>query len=536
MKKLLLFVLICSCLMLLGCNENLSTIDNCTEDQIIEIINESNDNKQDVNGGGNNNQEDNTDPLEDDINNSHNDEPEVIDDNPNEPEVIDDNPNEPEVIDDNPNEPKATEIIYDDECINKIKNIYRDKKGLSSTEEVVIKYMLGVYGPNQDIYAAIIEGDCVEMSKTEKYYYAFPYSTMGLTVTDNEYQSFHTKIDNRCCVEFEYLPEVISIYYENKYYNIWDACNLEIIYYDVFKKPNNELCLIDPIKEAFDKIINTIPEDEKYSPQVSDEDKEDYKNIQEIYYDYFNERYDYKSIDNPEDVIIKHYLGRYGENNDIYVAVVFQDYDCLPNTIGAKYSQCRFDYTYLDIDGIVKNKVYSFWYLDECISFYKGNTRYGIWEVKENGLLSKEELDNIFEKFCDITFQTKLSTSPVIIDDDASQVIKSVYANYLSSKESSPHWTPEQIVIKYYFGAYGASNDIYVAIVQGDTKYLFIDAFCYFMKLSDGSYKRYNYTYLPEAISVYHNDAYYEFSDACDAGLLSEEEMDEIFALYSVIK
>ena len=84
-------------------------------------------------------------------------------------------------------------------------------------EDVKIIYFLGQYG---DAYCAYIENDRTPLPELHPYY---------ITIEGELF-------------EFRHIPEVISVYYNNKYYFLWDACEEGILSLEDVKALN-EYCI-----------------------------------------------------------------------------------------------------------------------------------------------------------------------------------------------------------------------------------------------------------------------------------------------------
>lgn len=523
MKKYLLLVITCLCLMAIGCKTN-STSDNNPDENIKETIIDSIDNKENVtdgdkkyedssDGGNDTETETNTDLID---NNNQNT---MTDDNQSQTEANTEpaDNNQDTVIDNNHNQNEDNEVTYDEEVIDCIKKTYRTEKQLDSKEDVVIKHILGVYGSESNIYAAIIEDDCIEIAECEKYYY---------TIASKNYynSSFRTNTMHNGEVvvyEFEYLPEIISIYNENKYYTIWDACILGII--------DSDECYT--IQNDFKKFIQLIPEDETYYPQISDELREDYQTIQEMYCNYYHSHNLLLSTV-PDNVRIKHYFGRYGENDDIYVAVIIGDKE--PAIDAAVYqSSYKVSVECSDELDNVYEKSYCFYYLREIISVYNDDKRYTLWDACLEGILSCSDLNDIYNKYRELLLMPRQQGIKLEVEESIAQIIKDVYSNYTFSNANIASCLPENVVIKAYYGAYGENNDVHVAIIYNDMMHSWIDDY-YWMKLqtqdANGSTVTNNYVFwcLPETISVYYNNSFYRLDDAMKAGLLSSIDLNMI--------
>lgn len=101
---------------------------------------------------------------------------------------------------------------------NRIKQIYCNhinKKSSNSnfdSANIEIKHYLGKYG---DAYCAVIKGDKPEI--------AIPLTIYTIKFEDEEF-------------EFKYLPEIISVYYNNEYHYLNEACQDGILTVKDIKK------------------------------------------------------------------------------------------------------------------------------------------------------------------------------------------------------------------------------------------------------------------------------------------------------------
>ena len=121
--------------------------------------------------------------------------------------------------------------IYVDHCNKRREDSYKLK-----VEDITIKYYLGEY---DDKHIAIIKGDGVRVD-------IFPF--LG-----DSYYCLNKESLNKEKIEiyvFKYVPEMISVYYKNKYYTIIEAYEQGIMTNEEMRKIENDL----------NKIFNEIEE------------------------------------------------------------------------------------------------------------------------------------------------------------------------------------------------------------------------------------------------------------------------------------
>lgn len=106
------------------------------------------------------------------------------------------------------------------------------------------------------------------------------------------------------------------------------------------------------------------------------------------------------------------------------------------------------------------------------------------------------------------------------------EMIVEIYCEYINSASNYSTIRPKDVKIKYYLGKY---NDAYCAIIEGDAPIIDVSDI-YVVNVQGESF---NFQYIPEIISVYHNNNYYHIIDACNEGILSLEDVKSLYRYFN---
>ncbi len=244
---------------------------------------------------------------------------------------------------------KETEIkeIY----INYMNNKFNDCN--YKVQDVQIKYYLGKYN-NAEV--VIIENDTKKMNVKKE-------CNRGYFVSN---------------IYFEYLPEFISVYYENEYYRLQDAFENSILLYEN----------INSIKEKFKVIVDKL-----YLYPLHQLTENDEITIKSIYSKHMNEIDDTLEYEQ-NNFQIKYYLCRL--DNGSHAAVIKGDI-------------LTFAISQVDTDGYYIGFKY-FKCLPEVISIYYDNKYFRIQEAYDLQYLTKEDIEIIYIYFQNIINDKEVGT------------------------------------------------------------------------------------------------------------------------------
>lgn len=179
-----------------------------------------------------------------------------------------------------------------------------------------------------------------------------------------------------------------------------------------------------------------------------------------------------------------------------------------------------------------KSEIESYEIIDKTLNVYVKTKQYGITEdvgcwvfILE---LSKDEVNKfdgirIFKDGEEIMSETTIKTNH--LTDEISKYIKTIYVNKINELRAEP-LSIDDIQIKNYIGEF---NGVHVAIIKGDAPVIAQANTTYYCRIKD---KIYQFSFLPEIISVYCDGVYYTLPDACNLNIFDESEIQGIHSVY----
>ena len=114
------------------------------------------------------------------------------------------------------------------------------------------------------------------------------------------------------------------------------------------------------------------------------------------------------------------------------------------------------------------------------------------------------------------------------LTSEESNEIKGVYAEWKSTPIYS--YPINDVHIKYFLGRI---DNKYIVAIQGHYPQIMLNPMEYYFCFVDTEV--YRFDYLPEVLCVFDSDKFYDLPDACKNGLLSKDEVDEIYYKYIII-
>ena len=116
----------------------------------------------------------------------------------------------------------------------------------------------------------------------------------------------------------------------------------------------------------------------------------------------------------------------------------------------------------------------------------------------------------------------------VILNMETEKYIKQCVINYHKLKNELYSKTIDDIIIKHYYGDF---NGVQIAVIKGDVEnVLTVVGSPFYICYVEGN--GYLIKYLPEIISVYHENNYYTLSDACLEGLITKDILYQLDCYY----
>lgn len=179
-----------------------------------------------------------------------------------------------------------------------------------------------------------------------------------------------------------------------------------------------------------------------------------------------------------------------------------------------------------------KSEIESYEIIDKTLNVYVKTKQYGNtddlgywWFILE---LIKDEVNKfdgirIFKDGEEIMSETTIKTNH--LTDEISKYIKTIYVNKINELRAEP-LSIDDIQIKNYIGDF---NGVYVAIIKGDAPVIAQANMTYYCRIKD---KIYQFSLLPEIISVYCDGVYYTLPDACNLNIFDESEIQDIHSVY----
>lgn len=210
----------------------------------------------------------------------------------------------------------------------------------------------------------------------------------------------------------------------------------------------------------------------------------------------------------------------------------------LENNIPVKYDDNFFETKSLLVFKIVessggnKSEIESYIINDKILNVYVKTKQYGDttdmgywWFILELNKKEVKTFENvkIFKNGEEIMSETTIKTNH--LTDEISKYIKTIYVNKINELRAEP-LSIDDIQIKNYIGDF---NGVYVAIIKGDAPVIAQANTSYYCRIKD---KIYQFSLLPEIISVYCDGVYYTLPDACNLNIFDECEIQDIHSVY----